>query len=171
MRMQNNIFFILALKFIVLVLTQVLLLNHVDFLGYINPYLYILFILTFPFNANKSLVIFLSFLLGLTIDIFGDSGGIHAAACVVIAYLRPFILKYSFGVSYEYNTIRINNVDFGQRFIYIISMVFIHHLVLFSMEIFNINLIMLVLKSTLFSGIFSIILILSSISIFSKKTK
>jgi len=169
--MQSNSVFLIALKFILLVLTQVLLLNHVDFLGYINPYLYILFIVTFPFSGNKSLLIFLSFLLGLTIDIFGDSGGVHAAACVVIAYLRPFILKYSFGVSYEYNTIRINNVEFGQRFIYVISMVFIHHLVLFSMEIFNINHIMLILKSTLFSGIFSTILILSSISIFSKRSK
>lgn len=169
--MKSNSVFFMAFKFIILVLTQVLLLNHVDFLGYINPYLYILFIITFPFSGNKSLLIFLSFLLGLTIDVFGDSGGVHAAACVVIAYLRPFILKYSFGISYEYNVIRINNVDFGQRLIYVTSMVFIHHLVLFSMEIFNINHIMLILKSTLFSGIFSTILILSSISIFSKKSK
>jgi len=117
------------------------------------------------------MLIVLSFLIGLTIDLFGDSGGIHAAACVVIAYLRPVILKFSFGVSYEYNSIKINKVDFGQRLIYISVMVFLHHIVLFSMEIFNINHIMLLLKSTLFSGIFSIILILSSISIFSKKSK
>jgi len=109
--------------------------------------------------------------LGLTIDIFGDSGGVHAAACVVIAYFRPVILKYSFGVSYEYNTIKINQVGFRQRLIYVSSMIILHHLVLFSMEIFNINHIMLLLKSTLFSGIFSIVLIMSSISIFSKKSK
>ena len=169
--MQSNVYFILSVKFIILVMVQVLLLNHINFLGYINPYLYLIFILTFPFNSNKSLLIVLSFLMGLTIDIFGDSGGVHAAACVVIAYLRPVILKYSFGVSYEYNTIKINQVGFGQRLIYVSSMVLLHHLVLFSMEIFNINHIMLLLKSTLFSGIFSIILILSSISIFSKKYK
>ena len=169
--MQSNIYFILSIRFIVLVLLQVLILNNINFLGYINPYIYLLFILTFPFNGNKSLLIVLSFLIGLTIDLFGDSGGIHAAACVVIAYLRPVILKFSFGVSYEYNSIKINKVDFGQRLIYISVMVFLHHIVLFSMEIFNINHIMLLLKSTLFSGIFSIILILSSISIFSKKSK
>ncbi len=169
--MQSNIYFLLSVRFIILVAIQVLLLNHINFLGYINPYLYILFILTFPFNSNKSLLIVLSFLLGLTIDIFGDSGGVHAAACVVIAYFRPVILKYSFGVSYEYNTIKINQVGFRQRLIYVSSMIILHHLVLFSMEIFNINHIMLLLKSTLFSGIFSIVLILSSISIFSKKSK
>ena len=169
--MQSNIYFLLSVRFIILVAIQVLLLNHINFLGYINPYLYILFILTFPFNSNKSLLIVLSFLLGLTIDIFGDSGGVHAAACVVIAYFRPVILKYSFGVSYEYNTIKINQVGFRQRLIYVSSMIILHHLVLFSMEIFNINHIMLLLKSTLFSGIFSIVLIMSSISIFSKKSK
>ncbi len=169
--MQSNVYFILSFRFIILVLVQVLLLNNINFLGYINPYLYILFILTFPFNGNKSLLIVLSFLLGLTIDLFGDSGGVHAAACVVIAYLRPVILKFSFGVSYEYNSIKINNVEFVQRLIYVGIMVLLHHIVLFSMEIFNTNHIILVLKSTLISGIFSIILIMSSISIFSKKSK
>lgn len=169
--MQSNVYFILSIRFILLVLVQVLVLNNINFLGYINPYLYLLFILTFPFTGNKSLLIILSFLLGLTIDLFGDSGGVHAAACVVIAYLRPVILKFSFGVSYEYNAIKLNNIDFAQRLIYVSAMVFIHHLVLFSMEIFNINHIMLLLKSSLFSGIFSIILIMSSISIFSKKSK
>jgi len=169
--MKDSQFFILSIRFIVLVLAQALLLNHIDFLGFINPYLYLLFIILFPFTGNKSLLIFLSFLLGLTIDIFSDSGGIHAAASVFIAYLRPLILKYSFGISYEYNVIKINNVDFGKRLLYVGSMVFIHHSILFSLEIFNTDHILLILKSTLFSGIFSILLILSSISIFSKTPK
>jgi rod shape-determining protein MreD len=169
--MQSNLFLKMSFRFVILVLIQVMLLNHINFLGYINPYLYILFILLFPLNGNNSLLIFLSFLLGLSIDIFGDSGGIHAAACVFIAYIRPVILKFSLGVSYEYNVIKINNIDVRKRIIYISLMVFLHHIVLFSLEIFNIDHILLVLKSTLFSGIFSFILILSTISIFSKKSK
>ncbi len=169
--MLNNIFILNVVRFIVLVLTQVLLLNHVDFLGYINPYIYILFIIVYPITGNKSLLIFISFLLGLTLDFFSDTGGIHAAASVLIAYLRPAILKYSFGISYEYNTLKVSNAEFGQRILYVVSMVFIHHLVLFSLEIFNVNHILLILKSTLFSGIFSTILILSAITIFSKKPK
>jgi len=169
--MLNNEFLLISIRFIVLVLTQVLLLNHVDFSGYINPYLYILFILVYPITGNKSLLIFLSFLLGLSIDFFSDTGGIHAAASVFIAYLRPVILKYSFGISYEYNTVKISNAEFRQRLIYVISMVFIHHFILFLLEIFNVNHILLILKSTLFSGIFSTILILSTITIFSKKSK
>lgn len=169
--MLNNEIFLNTIRFILLVLTQVLLLNHIDFLGFINPYIYILFIIIFPFTGNKSLLIFLSFLLGLSIDFFGDSGGIHAAASVFIAFIRPVILKYSFGVSYEYNTIKISNTDFIKQLIYVSSMVLFHHIILFSLEIFNIDHVILFIKSTLFSSIFSIIIILSAITIFSKKTK
>jgi len=169
--MLNNELLINSIRFFVLVIIQALLLNHVDFLGYINPYLYVVFILVYPISGNKSLLIFLSFLLGLSIDFFSDSGGIHAAASVFIAFIRPVILKYSFGISYEYNTVKVSNAEFGQRILYVVSMVFIHHFILFLLEIFNVNQILLILKSTLFSGIFSTILILSAITIFSKKSK
>ena len=169
--MLRNNFFINTMRFIVLILIQVLLLNHINFLGYINPYIYILFILLFPLTGNKSLLIFLSFLLGLTIDMFGDSGGVHAAACVFIGYLRPLILKFSFGVSYEYNSIKIHRTDLKNRMIYVTLMVFIHHLILFSLESFNMSHIQLILKYTLFSGIFSIVLIFGSISLFSRNIK
>ena len=169
--MLNNEIFLNTIRFILLVLTQVLLLNHIDFLGFINPYIYILFIIIFPFTGNKSLLIFLSFLLGLSIDFFEDSGGIHAAASVFIAFIRPVILKYSFGISYEYNTIKISNTDFIKQLIYVSSMVLFHHIILFSLEIFNVDHVILFIKSTLFSSIFSIIIILSAITIFSKKTK
>ncbi len=169
--MQNNQILINIFRFVILVLTQALLLNHIDFLGYINPYLYILFILIYPITGNKSLLILLSFLLGLSVDIFSNSGGIHAAASVFIAYFRPLALKYSFGISYEYNTLKVSSAEFTQRLLYVSSLVLIHHFILFLLEIFNVNHILLILKSTLFSGIFSTILILSAITIFSKNNK
>lgn len=161
----SNIF-----RFIILVLLQVLLLNYINFLGYVNPYLYILFILIFPLNGNKGLLIFLSFILGLSIDLFGDSGGVHAAASVFIAYVRPLILKFSFGVSYQYNMININKSPFTERISYILLMVILHHFVLFSLEIFSFSHILLLIESTIFSSIFSIILILCTLEIFKKKT-
>jgi len=167
--MQNSEVLINSVRFVLLVLLQVVLLDHINFLGYINPYLYILFILLFPLTGNKSLLIVLSFLLGLCVDIFNDSGGIHAAASVFIAYIRPLVLKFSFGISYEYNTIRISNVPINQRVLYITVMVLLHHLVLFSLEIFSISHILLILKSTLFSGIFSSLLLICVLVLFSRK--
>ncbi len=169
MPMQNSEILINAFRFIFLALLQVLVLNHINFLGFVNPYLYILFIIVFPLSGNKSLLIFLSFLLGLSIDIFGDSGGVHAAACVFIAYIRPAILKFSFGVSYEYNMVKINKVPIAERLTYISIMVLLHHIVLFTLEIFSFSHILLLLKSTLFSGIFSIILVLCTLLLFSRE--
>ena len=168
--MKTNETLVNIVRFVVLVLVQVLILNQVNFLGYINPYLYPLFILVFPLTGSKNSLIFLSFILGLTIDMFGDSGGIHAAASVFIAWIRPVVLKYSFGVSYQLNTLKISTAPLSKQIVYIISMVLFHHLVLFSMEIFNVNQILLVLKSTLFSGIFSVILMVCSILLFSRKS-
>ena len=159
------------MRFILLVGLQVSVLNHINFLGYINPYVYILFILLFPIKNNRTLFIFLSFLLGLTIDIFSDSGGIHAAACVSIAYVRPVILKFSFGTVYEYQTIKFDTVEFSSKFIYIIIMTVIHHFILFSLEIFNISKVILTFQKTLFSSIFTIILCIMITIIFSRKTK
>ncbi|EDM45033.1 hypothetical protein SCB49_02894 [unidentified eubacterium SCB49] len=167
--MQNSEIFQNSIRFIGLALLQVLVLNHINFLGYVNPYLYITFVLLFPFTGNRTLLIFLGFLLGLTIDMFSDTGGIHAAATVLIAYIRPALLKFTFGLSYEYNVIKLNQAPIKERLLYISGMVLIHHLVLFLLETFNISHILLALKSTLFSSIFSILLIFCSIILWGRK--
>ncbi len=168
--MSNSDILINIVRFILLVFLQVLLLNNVNLAGYINPYLYILFIILYPLDGNKGLLIFLSFLLGLFIDIFQDSGGVHAAACTFIAYIRPVVLKYSFGVSYEYNSVKIKKANPMERLTYIASLVFMHHFVMFSLEIFSAKHILLLLKSTLFSGIFTIVLIVCTMILFNRKS-
>ncbi len=167
---MNNIIFSYSIRFIVLVLVQVLILNQINFLGSINPYLYVIFICLFQVNNNRMVFLFLSFLLGLTIDVFSDSGGVHAAASVTIAFIRPVVLKFCFGSVYEHQTIKFKNVDFGAKIFYFIIMVLIHHLILFLFEIFNLSEILLILKKTLFSGIFTILLCVVTSIIFSRKT-
>ncbi len=156
--------------FIVLVLAQVLVLNHINFMGTINPYLYVIFILLFPVNNNRLVFLLLSFALGLAIDIFLDSGGVHAASTLTIAFIRPVVLKFCFGSVYEHNTIKFKNVDFGAKIIYFVILIVIHHFILFALEIFNLKDIILVLQKTLFSSIFTIILCLIATILFSRKT-
>ena len=98
--------------------------NHINFLGYINPYvLRSIFILFFPVKNNTCyLFIGISFLLGLTIDIFSDSGGIHAAASVFIAYIRPSVFKILLLACMNIKLLNlIDAVDFGSRLGYIIA--------------------------------------------------
>jgi rod shape-determining protein MreD len=167
--MKKNSVLVNSVRFIVLVLAQVFVFNNIDFMGYLNPYPYVLFILVFPFNANRSLYLCIAFLTGLTLDMFGNSGGMHAAACLTIAYFRPIALRLTFGVSYEYNAIKLPNVSFYERLVYISSLVFVHHLVLFSLEVFNISSILYILKKTLFTGIFTSILCLIFNILFSSR--
>jgi len=159
------------IRFIVLVLAQVIVLNHIDFLGYINPYLYIFFIIIYPVKNNRLIFLFLSFLLGLAIDIFSDSGGVHAAACVSIAYIRPVVLKFSFGTLYDHQTIKFNNMGFLSLLGYVSLLTLIHHFILFSLEIFNVSKIVLTLQKTLFASIFTILLCILIIFLFNKKGK
>jgi len=168
---MNSIIAKNSIRFILLVLLQVFVLNHINFLGYINPYLYILFIIIYPVKNSRSLFIFLSFLLGLSVDMFSDSGGVHAAASVTLAFIRPAFLKSIFGALYEHQTIKFNSIDFGAKLVYISLLAVAHHLILFALEIFNISKIILIAQKTLFSSIFTIILCVLVSVIFSGKNK
>ena len=160
-----------TVRFILLLLVQVMLCNNINFLGYINPYIYIIFIFLFPIRENRALFLLLSFMLGLLVDMFSDSGGVHAAASVVLAYARPILLKTSFGMLYEHHSIKFSTTEIGSLITYVTFGTLLHHLVLFSLEIFNISSILLILQKTLFSSIFTIILSILIIILFSRNKK
>lgn len=168
---MNNAVINTILRFSVLVLVQVLVLNNINFLGYINPYVYILFIILYPVKNNRTLFIFLSFILGLSIDLFTDSGGVHAGASVFIAFIRPHVLKFSFGMIYEHQTIKFAQTELGNRLVYFSILTVIHHLIMFSLEIFNTSNIILILQKTLFSSIFTILLCIMITDLFSRKPR
>lgn len=156
-------------KFLGLVLIQVLICNNINFLGFINPYIYLIFILIYPSKNNRVSFIFLAFLLGLCVDIFSDSGGVHAAASVFVAFIRPAFLKTSFGTLYEHQTIKYGNAEFGSLLIYISLVIVSHHLVLFTLEIFSLSGILDIFKNTLLSGFFTILLSLIIIILFENR--
>ncbi|WP_370004079.1 rod shape-determining protein MreD [Winogradskyella sp.] len=154
-----------------MLLVQVVFCNNINFLGYVNPYIYIIFIFLFPIRENRMVLLITSFLLGMLVDMFSDSGGVHAAAAVCLAYSRPILLKSSFGMLYEHQTIKFSNTDLGSLITYITFGTLIHHFVLFSLEVFNISNILLILKKTLFSSIFTIILSVLIVILFSRNKK
>ncbi|MFK7750458.1 MAG: rod shape-determining protein MreD [Kordia sp.] len=166
---MGSVVFWNSVRFVVAVLVQVLICNHIDFLGYINPLVYIYFIFLFPLNANRSLFLVIAFLLGLTVDMFSDTGGANAAACLIIAYLRPFVSRFAFGISYEHQSVKLENTALGQRMVYIVILTVIHHFFFFLLEIFNISSILIILRNTAYFSIFTILIITLSITLFSRK--
>ena len=144
-------------RFILLLTAQILIFNRIDLFGFINPFPYVLFIILYPVNGNKSGLLAASFLLGLLMDMFWNSGGVHAAACLVLAYYRPAIFKFSFGLSYEYQTVRLNDVVTPERFSFLLIAIVLHHFVLFVLEVFKVSFLWDILVRTVLSTIFTII--------------
>lgn len=155
---MNSTLLVNIFRFVLLLAVQIIIFNNMNFLGYISPFPYILFIILYPVNGNKSGLLIASFLLGLIMDMFSNSGGIHTTACLVLAYFRPFIFKFSFGLSYEYQTIKLNDVLTPERFSFILLSVVIHHLILFTLEAFQFSFILDILLRTLLSTVFTLIL-------------
>lgn len=158
------------IMFVVLVLIQVLFLNQVQFSGYINPYIYILFVLLLPLGSPRYVVLLSAFLIGLTIDIFSNSLGIHSAASVFIAFLRPFIIRSISNREEdrsEYPGLLQNKFSW---FLYYTSiMVVLHHAILFYLEVFTFSNFFETLFRVFLSTLFSIfIIVLSQFLIFRK---
>ena len=156
--MRNKLEYVLY--FIILVLIQILILNNIQIGGLINPYLYILFILILPTHINSYILMLLGFTLGMTIDIFSNTLGIHTASTVLVCYLRPHLL--SLFCSQEDLDKPIPNLrNLGRHFIpYMLSMVFIHNLALFSLEAFSFIYIWLILAKSVVSTLVTSLLIL-----------
>ena len=155
---MNSALFVNIFRFILLLTVQIIIFNNMNFLGYISPFPYILFIILYPVNGNKYGLLFASFFLGLILDMFINSGGIHAAACLILAYYRPYLFRFSFGLSYEYQTVKLNDDLTPERFSFILLSVIIHHITLFLLEAFRISFFWDVLLRTLLSTIFTILI-------------
>jgi hypothetical protein len=125
--------------------------------GYINPYPYLLFILLFPVNGNKSVLLLSSFAIGLLLDLFLNSGGVHATASLVLAFVRPSLFKFSFGLSYEYQTVKIADKLSPERITFLFLAIMIHHFILFSLEYSRFSLIGDVLLKTLSTTLFTLL--------------
>ena len=81
------------LRFVALMAAQILVFSNIKFSPFINPYVYPLFILLLPFNTPQWLLMILGFATGLLLDFFVGSMGMHAASCLLIAYLRPLLIS------------------------------------------------------------------------------
>ena len=166
---MNSLLFSNIIRFITLVLVQVLICNQLNFLGSINPYIYILFLLLYPIGVNRMGFLFVAFNLGLIMDLFLDSGGAHSAASLCVAYVRPIFLKFSFGAAYEYQAIKLNDMDFLPRLSYFASLIFIHHFILFALIFFDAAKFKMIFLNSFCKGGFTLTFCLLISALFSHK--
>jgi rod shape-determining protein MreD len=158
------------LSFIALVLVQVLVLNNLQIFGFLNPKVYALFILILPPRINRTLLLVLAFAMGLMIDAFENSGGIHASALVLLAYVRPLLIRIITNPgSNDITRLNLGELGIVKFTSYLIPAILIHHLWLFSLEAFTIRNYYLVIYETAISSLFSVTLILTLELLFNRK--
>ena len=124
-----------------------------------------LFILLYPVNSNKSVLLLASFAMGILLDMFCNSGGIHAMASLILAYIRPSLFKFAFGLSYEYQTVKIADKITPERITLLLLAIFIHHFVFVLFEYFRLDQILTVLMRTLSSSLFTFVICLLTLFI------
>lgn len=162
-------------SFILLILIQVFILNNINLFGYINPFLYLLFILSLPFKIKHTPLIIISFLVGYIVDLLsGGIIGLHAASAVLIGFIRPFIIRGISSNESEYDTKSnpsLNNMGFKWYITYCMLLVGIHHLVYYYLECFTFSSFFTTFFQSLFNAIFTIfvIIIYQMISLKSRK--
>lgn len=156
------------LRFVVLLVVQVMVFDNLRLGSYIHPCIYVLFVLLLPFNTPKWRLLIDAFLIGMAVDIFNGTPGLNAAATVLMAFVRPFIIGITSRKSDIEDKEAPTVTEMGLQWfaVYALLLLLLHNLMLFWLEAFSIRLIGLVILETLFSVPISILLIIIIIYIF-----
>lgn len=159
----------MTLQFILLLFVQAFLLSNINFFGFINPNLYILFFLMYRLDGDRTALIILGFLMGLLLDLLTQGSGGHTIASLTITYLRLYIIRFSFGVNYDVPMGMIRGSLVNQRVAYFLQMILIHHLLLFVVIYFSFDNILTIIKNTFLSAFFTFILVYISLGLFKER--
>ena len=149
-------------SFVAFIAIQVLVLNNIQFSGFINPFLYILFILWLPIEMPKWLVMVVSALLGMAVDVFSNTLGMHMSASIFLAFCRPYVLSIlAPRDGYETNAVP-NQQQMGLSWFMTYASIgtILHHLFLFFVEVFRFNEVWRTIGRSLASSLFTLLLIL-----------
>lgn len=155
--MSSKLILVNIVRWVILLLVQILLLRNLSFYNMATPFLYILFLLLLPFGIPNILLYIIAFATGLTLDAFYDTLGVHTAACVMLAFVR--ILFISVTVSrdgFDEPEPTLGNMGFRWFMLYALLCIFSHHIVLFLLETFRLTELSYTLLRCLLSGFFTL---------------
>ena len=161
------------IRFVALVLAQVLVVNNIRLGGYVHPYVYLIFVMLLPINMPGWQLLVSGFGIGLVIDLFNGTLGMHAGATTLMAFCRPVIIKLVSG-SQKFENLKepnINQLGLLWFLRYTFCMVLVHNFTLFMLEGFSFHLVGQALLRILISVPVSTFLILMILYLFSATKK
>jgi rod shape-determining protein MreD len=124
--------------FLVLLLVQVLVLNHIQLFHCATPLLYVYLVLHFRRNYPRYAILLWSFFLGLSVDIFANTPGVAAASMTFVAFLQPHVMQLFVprDAADDFSP-SIRTMGFQPFLYYSMVMVFIYCLLFFTLETFS----------------------------------
>ena len=160
------------IRFILFILVQVFVLDNVHLHQMVTPYIYFLFILWLPFKVQRTWLMLIGFLLGFTLDSFRHQPGFHAAACVLVAYVRPFVINVLMpkeATEISYSKPSITSMGFMPFAVYVLVLTFLHHAYLVFLEWLQFGNIWFFLGKVFATTAVSLVLVLITEMLFQRK--
>jgi hypothetical protein len=161
-------------RFILLLFIQYVLSSMAPLKGFIVPYIYFAFIIWLPFSISRFWLLVVATLYGLCYDFLVLTPGIHASACLLIAYLRPFILNLFMvkeAKEMNYAEPSILSMSFAPYSFYAILLIFIHHGYIILLQWLTVGSFSFFFLKALLTTISSIIILAIVETIFQRKQK
>ena len=153
-----------------LIFLQVLIFDRINLFGFMNPSIYIIVLIIHRYDLDQFNYIVIGFLLGFIMDILSQSAGSHSLSCVTISFLRPLINKFSLGPNYEdFSSPFSDGILISNKVLYCFLITIIHQIILNAYSYFNWTHTFVILKLTIANSIFTFIVIVSVLNLFSTK--
>ena len=148
-------------RYVVIMLLQVLLFDQLQLWGVCHPYIYVLCLLMMPITLPHSADMLIGAAAGLIMDIFCNSLGIHTAGCILIMFIRPYLLGAIVNDKDRLNEqISLHAVGMEALIKYVVILVVLHHFVIFSLAAWSWCHLGFVLMETIVSSIITIAIIM-----------
>lgn len=159
-------------RYIIYLLIQVLLLKDLVLFDRAFIFVYIISIILLPVEIGPLLLIVIGFIGGLTVDIFYNTQGIQASACVLIMFLKPYFFQLVSGSRYESGTnLNLREMGLSWFFVFCFPLIFIHHLTVFFTEASSTAFFWFTFSKALFSSIFTFVVALIFQYLFTKSRR
>ena len=169
--MNSRLIIVNVIRWFILLFVQIFLLKNMGFYDLSTPFIYVLFILLLPFGIPNIVLYLLAFGTGLTLDTFYDTMGVHATACVVLAFVRISFISISLNKdAIDDPEPSLSYMGFQWFALYAFLCVITHHLVLFFLETFRLTEIGYTLMRCGLSCVLTLLIILLVEFIFYKRT-
>jgi hypothetical protein len=164
-----------TIRFVLFILVQYYVLFQIRPLHeFVVPYIYYLYVLWLPFSLGRMSLMLVSFLFGLTLDYFTQTPGLHAAACVMIAYLRGFVVNILIpqeGAEQNYKSPSPVSMGWAPYAVYVLVLTLLHHTYLVLLEWLQFGSFLFFLGKVVATSGISVMLVLITELLFFRKEK